>query len=234
MNSLGILLQKIKDNPVMYLNEPSITNLRAFLDGYLSQRIHLGLDRDGAGDEGFQEWIQEKANTKLTQSWAGIILSLYRSEESAFYRFFDLFEEFLKRNNSSRIHENKIKEKFKVIDNDLRFRQFDIYNELLGSLKKRPGMYLGSASITRLDILLRGYSLARREVGILPTESEKEFEGFQSWVQEKYGIKTGQSWSKIILFYSIDEPEALAKFFGLYEEYLNQNQSLEVDKSSSE
>jgi Trp operon repressor len=87
------------------------------------------------------------------------------------------------------------------------------------------GMYLGTASITRLDILLKGYSLARREVGLAPTQEEREFDGFQSWVQEKYGIKSEQSWAKIILFYSIDEQEALERFFELFEEYLNQNKS---------
>jgi hypothetical protein len=74
-------------------------------------------------------------------------------------------------------------------------------------------MYLGNSSITKLDMLLRGYSLAQREVGVLPTEQEREFQGFQSWIEEKYGINSGQSWSKIILFYSVDEHEALEKFF---------------------
>ncbi|MEH2275431.1 MAG: hypothetical protein V7K40_11735 [Nostoc sp.] len=85
---------------------------------------------------------------------------------------------------------------------------------------------------TKLDMLLRGYSLARREVGVLPTEPEREFEGFQSWIEEKYGINSGQSWSKIILFYSVDEHEALQKFFQLFEEYLNKNKSSEVDENS--
>ncbi|WP_298912162.1 hypothetical protein [uncultured Nostoc sp.] len=96
---------------------------------------------------------------------------------------------------------------------------------ILSGIKKRPGMYLGSSSITRLDMLLRGYSLARREVGVPPTKPEREFEGFQSWIEEKYGINSGQSWSKIILFYSVDEYEALQKFFELFEEYLNKNKS---------
>ncbi|RCJ40036.1 hypothetical protein A6769_04685 [Nostoc punctiforme NIES-2108] len=102
------------------------------------------------------------------------------------------------------------------------FPRFDIYNEILSNIKKRPGMFLGRSSITRLDMLLRGYSLARREVGVPPTEPEREFEGFQSWVEEKYGINSGQSWAKIILFYSVDEHEALQKFFELFEEYLNE------------
>lgn len=83
-------------------------------------------------------------------------------------------------------------------------------------------------------MLLRGCSLAREEVGISPTKAEREFEGFQSWIQEKYGIESGQSWSKIILFYSIDEEEALEKFFELFEEYLNQNKSSEANEIRTE
>ncbi len=136
-----------------------------------------------------------------------------------YIRFFELFEEFLKQKDSLRIKENE--EKSRTNEENMKSLQFDIYNEILKGIKKRPGMYLGRSSITRLDMLLRGYGLARKEVGVPPTEPERKFEGFQSWIQEKYGIKTGQSWSKIILFYSVDEYEALQKFFELFEEYLN-------------
>jgi hypothetical protein len=69
-----------------------------------------------------------------------------------------------------------------------------------------------------------------QEVGLTPSEEEKEFVGFQSWVQEKYGITTNQLWSKIILFYSIDEQEALLKFFELFEEYQIENKSFSVNE----
>ncbi|MEH2083543.1 MAG: hypothetical protein V7K89_27280 [Nostoc sp.] len=179
--------------------------------------------------EGFQEWIQEKAKTNMSQSWAGIILFGSGSEQAAFNRFFEEFEQFLKQKNNSKIQKS---EDILRLSEDLMFPQFDIYNEIISSIKKRPGMYLGRSSITRLDMLLRGYSLARREVGVPPTEPEREFEGFQSWIEDKYRIKSGQSWAKIILFYSVDEHEALQKFFELFEEYLNQNKSSEVDESS--
>ncbi len=215
MSNLSRLLQEIKDNPVIYLDRPSIICLHSFLNGYLDARMDLGLDREGSGIEGFQDWIQEKAKTQVCQSWSGIILFGSGSERTAFYRFFEEFEQFSKQKNSSKNQKN---------EDVLRLRQFDIYNEILSGIKKRPGMYLGSSSVTRLDMVLRGCSLARREVGVPPTEPEKKFQGFQLWVQEKYGIKTSQSWSKIILFYSVDEYEALQKFFELFEEYLKSQQ----------
>ncbi|MHC5734700.1 hypothetical protein [Nostoc sp.] len=223
MNELSTLLQKIKENPVMYIDKPSITSLKSFVGGYLSQLTDLGLTPEGYPMEGFQEWIQEREKTNVTQSWAGILIFYCGSERSAFYSFFELFEKFIKQKNDSKIQGS---EDVLRLRQDLMFPQFDIYNEILSNIKKRPGMFLGANSITRLDMLLRGYSLARREVGVPPTEPEREFEGFQSWVKEKYGINSGQSWSKIILFYSVDEHEALQKFFELFEEYLNKNKSL--------
>ncbi|MEH1913742.1 hypothetical protein [Nostoc sp.] len=218
MKELFMLLQKIKENPVMYIDKPSITYLHSFLIGYLSTRTEMGLDREGSGIEGFQEWIQEREKTNVSQSWAGILIFSCGSERNAFYSFFELFERFLN-DDSSKKDENG--RSLNYSENDLKISVRPLY-ELLASIKKRPGMYLGNNSITKLDMLLRGYSLAQRKVGILPTQQEREFEGFQLWVQEKYGINSGQSWSKIILFYSVDEHEALQKFFELFEEYLNE------------
>ncbi|MDZ8029974.1 hypothetical protein [Nostoc sp. DedSLP04] len=230
MNKLYTLLQKIKENPVIYIDKPSITCLDSFLTGYIDGLITLGFTTiDSCGMEGFQEWIQEIAKTNLTQSWAGIILSYSGSERAAFNRFFEEFEQFLKQKDDSKSQNS---EGISRLSEDMRFPRFDIYKEILGAIKKRPGMYFGASPITELDMRLRGYSLARREVGVAPTEPESEFEGFQSWIEEKYRINSGQSWSKIILFYSVDEHEALQKFFELFEEYLNRNKSLEIDKNS--
>ncbi|MEA5601440.1 hypothetical protein [Nostoc sp. UHCC 0252] len=228
MKELFTLLQKIKENPVMYIDKPSITCLDFFVGGYLGQLSDLGSTPEGDPMEGFDEWMQEIAETNLIKSWARIILFLFPGERNAFYKFFELFEKFIEQKDNSGIQGS---EDVLRLRRDLMFPRFDIYKEILGAIKKRPGMYLGTSSITRLDMVLRGYSLARREVGVPPTEPEKEFEGFQSWVEEKYGINSGQSWSKIILFYTVDEHEALHKFFELFEEYLNRNKSLELDEN---
>ncbi|MEH1946877.1 MAG: hypothetical protein V7K77_07955 [Nostoc sp.] len=227
MNELSTLLQKIKENPVKYIDKPSITCLKSFVGGYLGQLSDLGLTPEGYPMEGFQEWIQEREKINVTRSWAGILIFYCGSERSAFYSFFELFDKFVKQKDNSKTQET---EDVVRLRQNVMFPRFDIYDEILKGVKKRPGMFLGTNSITRLDMLLRGYSLARREVGVPPTEPEREFEGFQSWVEEKYGIKSGQSWSKIILFYSVDESEALQKFFELFEEYMNRNKTLEVDE----
>ncbi len=96
----------------------------------------------------------------------------------------------------------------------------DLY-DLLGRIKKRPAMYLGRHSIVCLQAFLAGYNVARRELGLPPTEQDKEFEGFQAWVKEKFGIQSSQSWDKIVLFYSADERTALDLFFQLFEEFVS-------------
>lgn len=222
MKNFYQLLQKIKYCPVVYLGKPSITYLHSLLIGYLSTRYEMGLDREGTILEGFQEWIQARDKTNLSISWAQIILGRSSSERSAFSEFLELLEQFLKQKDSLD-NSNESEDNSHLLSQQSVLKSRSLY-KLLEGIKSRPGMYLGTSSITKLDMTLRGYDLARREVGILPGEEEKEFAGFESWIQEKYEIKSGQSWAKIILFYSVDEPEALTRFFELFEEYLNRNQ----------
>ncbi|MGA9382477.1 MAG: hypothetical protein WBV73_27265 [Phormidium sp.] len=92
---------------------------------------------------------------------------------------------------------------------------------LLERIKQRPGMYLGKCSITRLRMLLDGYGMARMELGLPRTEQEREFNGFQEWIQERFSITSSHGWDSIILFYSADERDALDKFFELFEKFRN-------------
>lgn len=222
MNKFYQLLQNIKDDPVAYLEKPSITCLYSFLNGYLIAQSGISKNSEDTYLEGFQEWIQAKEKTQMCASWARIIL-FTSNEKSAFSRFFELFEQFLKEKNSREVPSGNEDNSHPTCQPS-NLRHLTLY-ELIDGIKRRPGMYLGTNSITRLEMYLRGYNLARREVGIPPDEQEREFAGFQSWIQNKYEIKSGQSWGKIILFYSIDEPEALTKFFELFEQYLNRERT---------
>ena len=93
--------------------------------------------------------------------------------------------------------------------------------EMLQSIKQRPGMYLGRCSITRLQSFLDGYMGARQDLGLPLTEQEREFEGFQEWIQKRFSINSNHGWDSIILFYSADERDALNTFFELFEAFLN-------------
>ena len=80
-------------------------------------------------------------------------------------------------------------------------------------------LYLGQASITRLRMLLMGYSMARGELGLPLTKQEKQFAQFQKWIQQKYQISTTQGWDSIILSQVKSEKLALELFFDLLQEF---------------
>ncbi|MCV3212370.1 hypothetical protein OGM63_02295 [Plectonema radiosum NIES-515] len=231
MNNLSRLLQNIKDNPATYLDKPSLTCLHSFLNSYLSTFCDLGFIQECLAMEGFGDWMQERVETTVPRSWDAIFLFTHGSERNAFYSFFELFEEFLKHKESYQNQKDEAEENLKSNMKNWKSGTYNFY-KLLKDIKKRPAMYLGTTSITRLDMALRGYKVARTEVGLAATEEEIQFEGFQKWVQEKYEIKSNQSWAKIILFFSMDEHEALERFFELFEEYQNRNKSSEVEKNS--
>lgn len=107
-----------------------------------------------------------------------------------------------------------------------------MYNfyELLQKIKQRPALYLSKRSLSHLQVFLDAYTFARREVGIEMTEQEREFEDFQEWIEQRFNQPDTQSWSRIILFYSGDESDALDRFFELFEEFLRRHKSLEVNQ----
>lgn len=106
--------------------------------------------------------------------------------------------------------------------------------DLIAKIKQRPGMYLGSASISALRFFLLGYHFARREGGTQITEEESDFyKNFQPWLQKKFQVQTVNSWDRIILLYSVDEKEGFTYFFELLDEFLARDKSLENENTNS-
>ncbi|MFM5888348.1 MAG: hypothetical protein ACKPFD_14685 [Dolichospermum sp.] len=99
--------------------------------------------------------------------------------------------------------------------------------DLLTKIKQRPGMYLGKVSITRLKMLLMGYSMSRGELGLQLTQQEKQFSQFQKWIQGKYQINSAEGWETIILSQVEDEKLAFDLFFQLWEQFKNQVTSID-------
>ena len=93
------------------------------------------------------------------------------------------------------------------------------YYELLQQIQKKPGLYIGSPSISSLYMFLNGHQFARRQLHVALSVEEEEFRGFQPWLQEKLGVKSTQSWSQLILFRSVDERDAFNRFFALLQEF---------------
>ena len=102
--------------------------------------------------------------------------------------------------------------------------------DLLKKIKTKPGLYLGTASITNLRMFILGYRFARSELGIANTEAESDFyKNFQPWLQNRLSIRTVNAWDKIILLTCIDEKAAFDYFFQLLDEFLQRDKSQDID-----
>ncbi len=102
--------------------------------------------------------------------------------------------------------------------------------ELLRKIEQKPGLYIGTASVTALRQFLVGYKFAHQEMGILPTDEELDFyQNFQTWLQIRLHFQTTNSWDKIILFKCIDEKAAFTYFFRLLTEFCQRDKSQDID-----
>ena len=99
------------------------------------------------------------------------------------------------------------------------------FYELIEKIKKRPTLYINKYSLSHLKTFIEGYSFGLRQANISVSKEEEDFEGFQDWIEEKYNQYSTQHWSKIILFYSEDERDALENFFELFNEFIKQKQN---------
>lgn len=97
----------------------------------------------------------------------------------------------------------------------------NLYN-LLKEINQKPGLYIGSPSVSNLYMFLCGYEFSRQEQELELTAEEKEFEQFQSWIQQRFNITTSASWAKIILLHSADERSGFDLFFKLLAEFVKQ------------
>lgn len=73
-SSIKELLAHIRERPAMYLGSPSVTKLKAFLDGYHLARWEMkeGHDNFGTMNE-FQDMVQERFSIVQSFGWDSIL-----------------------------------------------------------------------------------------------------------------------------------------------------------------
>ena len=94
----------------------------------------------------------------------------------------------------------------------------DLLSFLLGTLRKRPGMYLGEAKISKLVNFISGYMICLNITG----NADKYFDnpGFLSWLYDNYNFDKTSYWTDPFLKEANgDESKALELFFNYLEEY---------------
>lgn len=102
--------------------------------------------------------------------------------------------------------------------------------DLLKQIEQKPGLYLGTVSITALRMFLVGYKHAQQEMAVMPTEEELDFyRKFQPWLQKRLNVHTANGWDKIVLIQSINEKEAFQSFFKLLKKFQQRNKSQNMD-----
>ncbi|MEO1621497.1 MAG: hypothetical protein AAFU53_10770 [Cyanobacteria bacterium J06632_3] len=92
--------------------------------------------------------------------------------------------------------------------------------------------YLGSPSVNGLAIFLKGYAVARKEVGAELSDREAWFyERFQPWLQDKLGVRSATSWPKLVMLSCQDEQAGFKKFFELLAEFQRWSSSASATSS---
>jgi hypothetical protein len=90
--------------------------------------------------------------------------------------------------------------------------------EQLLEMRPHVGMYVGSNSLRKLAFFLRGYEHAVGKFG--GTSKDRFLMEFGDWVRERFSVSISRSWEDVIMFHSMNDDEAMERFWELFDEYL--------------
>jgi len=118
-----------------------------------------------------------------------IVCSFTSNEVDAFYRYFDLLEEFLK---------------LKDIDNHSIVPKLESKTlaQIVKEIRERPAIYLGAAAFRPCYSYLIGDESACKDLQLPINEDRVIFENFKVWVETKKNQAQPRPWYKIISFWS--------------------------------
>ena len=101
------MYQKIREKPGLYIRKPSLALLAAFMNGYMIREYEIyGGDQTNEEYWRFQKFVQDyygitniHPDIPITEGSNTIICENCSNEEEAFYKFFEIRDQF-KRNSS--------------------------------------------------------------------------------------------------------------------------------------
>jgi len=94
---------------------------------------------------------------------------------------------------------------------------------LLAMIQKRPPMFIGEYSLSKLQTFFAGYNGALRNYAMDHTTYRIIPKGFDEFVAEKYKLSPCMGYTRIILQHMTDGKEAIEVFFQLLDEFLEKN-----------
>jgi hypothetical protein len=89
---------------------------------------------------------------------------------------------------------------------------------LLEAMRRRPGMFLGQASVTLLAAFFRGYVLASQDAHLF-AEEVPDFDDFSRWLSARHKMRKNYRWDRLLLFFHRSEADSLEEFFKHFADY---------------
>lgn len=99
MNSLTIILKKIEEKPLLFLGKKDLRRLRFFITGYLACERDNNRNESFMFFESFKKYFDGIYGLRSYFDWSSILRQEEPSEEAAFDKFFELFNDFLAKQN---------------------------------------------------------------------------------------------------------------------------------------
>jgi hypothetical protein len=98
-------------------------------------------------------------------------------------------------------------------------------------LRQRPGMFLGTNTISKLHDHLQGYQMAYWFNEIENSVDRNFFDNFNEFVYRYYGVITNDNWKGVILEQSFgNEQTALKTFFELFDLFIDNAKPTDTKK----
>ena len=97
MASIITVLKRIEENPLLYLGKKDVGRLRNFITGYLICEEDNGKNESTFIFESFKDYFNSIYGLRSYYDYSSVIRQECQSEEEAFDKFFQLFNEFFVR-----------------------------------------------------------------------------------------------------------------------------------------
>ena len=149
--SIYDITERIGLRPALYLGGKYITLLKSFLDGYRACELDNGNYRSDSyrlfplGFTNLQDFICLKTNNYSADGWDRILMRLCGSQEAAFDKFFEIFEQF-KKLRMSRGWRAELVEDNIIHNNSMR------YNYIQVSKIERKPVYTDPVSVCIVEL----------------------------------------------------------------------------------
>lgn len=178
------LFERIQSDPFRFLPERSPGALKQFFFGYseAGARIETELGR-------FQEWLLPRlgGTERNRKAWWWLIQLHSKDDYDGYCMFIDLFAVFAATTNPT------------PDSADTRLRPKTSLFHFLAMAREKPGMYFGGRiSTSHLAAFINGWFTAKDDFGTRPSREEKEFQGFEKWLQRVDTMPPTIRWHRII------------------------------------